>query len=63
MNEIDRFPEQYRKNISRLMNMLTTDAETAFAMMVMTATLMDLRPDDDEVVEMILTDCNVEVKA
>ena len=63
MNEIDRFPERYRKNIRRLMNMLTTDAETAFAMMVMTATLMDLNPDDDEVVEMILTDCNVEVRA
>ena len=63
MNEIDRFPARYRKNIKRLMDMLTTDAETAFAMMVMTATLMDLNPDDDEVVEMILTDCNVEVRA
>lgn len=63
MNEIDKFPKRYSKNIKRLMDMLTTDAETAFAMMVMTATLMDLNPDDEEVVDMILTDCNVEVRA
>lgn len=63
MNEIDKFPKRYSKNIKRLMDMLTTDAETAFAMMVMTATLMDMNPDDEEVVEMILTDCNVEVRA
>ena len=63
MNEIEQFPVRYRKNIGRLVEMLSTDAETAFSMMVMTATLMDLRPDDDEVVEMILMDCDMEVRA
>ena len=32
----------------------------AYAMMLMTATLMDLHPEDDEVVHLILQDCGIE---
>ena len=34
--------------------------ETAYAMMLMTAALMDMNPDDDEVVHLILQDCGIE---
>ena len=63
MDNIDVFPVRYRKNIRRLVRMLNTDAETAFSMMVMTAALSDLRPDDSKVVDYILMDCGVEVEA
>ena len=63
MKEIDVFPKQYRKNIKRLVNMLNTDAETAFSMIVMTAALSDLNPDDSKVVDYILMDCGLEVEA
>lgn len=33
------------------------DEETAYAMMLMTALLMDLRPGDEQVCEMIVKDC------
>lgn len=35
--------------------------EIAYAQMLMTALLMDLHPEDEEVVHMILEDCGVEV--
>ena len=57
------YPERYRKSIRTLMTRLGTDAETAYNMMVMTATLMDLHTDDDEVVDLILEDCKTEVGA
>ena len=57
------FPAHCRRNIRKLTSMLCTDAETAFAMMLMTAALMDLDPGDDKVAELILIDCNVEVGA
>ena len=62
MNGVDVFPVRYRRNIKRLMRMLSTDAETAFSMMVMTAVLTDLNPDDSKVVDYILMDCGVEVE-
>lgn len=34
--------------------------ETAYAAMLMTALLMDMRPEDDEVLHMILQDCGIE---
>lgn len=54
------FPKKCRKNILVLMNEIGTSAETAYAMMLMTATLMDLNPEDDEVLHMILQDCGIE---
>lgn len=55
-----RYPARCRKNIRRIMNEVGTAPETAYAMMLMTATLMDLRPDDDEVVHIIMKDCGLE---
>ena len=57
---VNDYPERYRKNIRKLMSMLCTDADTAYAMIVMTATLMDLNPEDDEVLHMIFQDCGIE---
>ena len=61
MEETRYFPERYVKNIRELMTALGTDEETAFNMMLMTATLMDLNPEDEEVDRMILDDCGKEV--
>lgn len=54
------YPERYDKNVRTLSRRLNADEETAYAMMLMTAALMDLRPEDDDVVRMILCDCGLE---
>jgi len=54
------YPKACRKNIRTIVNEIGASVETAYAMMLMTAMLMDLRPEDDEVTEMILKDCGVE---
>ena len=59
---MDAYPVKCRKNIRILSDRLGTDAETAYRMMLMTALLMDLRPEDDRVAEMVLEDCKVEVE-
>ena len=56
------YPARYHKNIKKLCSMLCTEPCTAFAMMLLTATLSDLRPDDEQVVTMILNDCGVELE-
>ena len=53
------YPECCRKNIRRLVDVIGVSVETAYAMMLMTSTLMDLRPEDDQVAEMILEDCGM----
>ena len=63
MRNLDGYPLHCRKNIRKLTAMLNTDPETAYAMMILTAVLTDLSPDDDRIIEMILMDCNVEVRA
>ena len=55
------YPAMYRKSIRKLSDRICVSPETAFAMMLMTATLMDLHPEDDEVVHIILKDCGMEV--
>ena len=59
MDDLSIYPARCRKNIRKLMAMLSADAEIAYGLMQMTATLMDLRTDDDKVVEMILDDCGI----
>lgn len=54
------YPRKCRKNIHTIVNEIGASEETAYAMMLMTATLMDLRPEDDEVLHIILQDCGVE---
>lgn len=61
MSAITTFPARYRRNIRRLKELLCTDYDTAYAMMLMTAALNDLRPDDPEIVNVILMDCQMEV--
>ena len=58
-------PKRYRRNLVRLMYLLCVDEETALAMMKMTALMMDLDMDDDQVVDAILMDCgpDLEVRA
>lgn len=56
------YPKSCRKSIRILTDRLCADADTVYRMMLMTAALMDLRPEDDQVVETILIDCNVEVE-
>ena len=62
-NRLDNYPMRCRHNIKRLMDMLHTEAQTAYAMMLLTASLADLDPSDPEVLLMILDDCKVEVQA
>ena len=53
------YPKKCRKNINRIVNAIGASVETTYAMMLMTAMLMDLRPEDDEVADMILEDCGI----
>ena len=61
MKDTRAVPEMYRWNVRKLAAMLCTDVETAYAMILLTASFMDLRPDDPKVTEMILNDCCMEV--
>lgn len=54
------YPRKCRKSIRILMHEIGVDIETAYAMILMTAAMMDLRPEDDEVVHIILQDCGIE---
>ena len=54
------YPRNCRKNIKRLVDLLGVSVETAYAMMLMTAMLMDLLPEDEQVADIILKDCGME---
>ena len=60
MEQTIMYPKKCRKNIKIIVSEVGASVETAYAMMLMTALLMDLRPEDDEVLHMILQDCGVE---
>jgi hypothetical protein len=53
------YPRHCRKNIRRLVTEIGVPPETAYAMMLMTAMLMDLKPEDEQVADMILEDCGI----
>jgi len=53
------FPYRCRKNIDRIVSAIGASPETAYAMMLLTATLMDLHPGDDAVADIILEDCGI----
>ena len=55
------YPKNCRKSIRIIKNEIGASEDTAYAMMLLTAALMDLRPEDDEVLDMILKDCGLEV--
>ena len=54
------YPKHCRKTICRLIEELGTDSETAYRMILTTAALMDLHPEDERVMFIILQDCGVE---
>lgn len=54
---IECFPATCRDNLRAITKEVRTDVDTAYNMMLMTATLMDLRPEDPRVAEIILDDC------
>ena len=54
------YPRKCMKGIQILTDTVGMSPDIAYAMMLMTAALMDLQPEDDEVVRMILQDCGIE---
>ena len=62
MDRLILYPEICRDNIQILGEEIGINPETAYAMMLMTATLMDLNPWDRKVAEMILKDCKAELQ-
>jgi len=54
------FPRRCRSNIRRLTGEIGVNEESAYNMILMTAALMDLRPEDDQVAHIILQDCGIE---
>lgn len=59
MRNTTTYPERSRKNVQKITASVPVSEETAYAMMLMTAMLMDLSPDDERIPEMILKDCGV----
>ena len=54
------YPRKCRNSIRRIADETGTAVETAYAMMLITAALMDLRPEDEQVLRIILEDCGIE---
>ena len=59
MDELTMYPKPCRKSIRKIKHLTGISVETIYAMMLMTSALMDLRPDDPEVADMILEDCGI----
>lgn len=49
--------EQYRRAVRKILAEVNTDEDTAMAMILLTATLMDLCPWDPEVADIVISDC------
>lgn len=60
MDGTTMYPKRFRNGIRTLQDNIGTSVETSYAMMLMTAALMDLSPDDERVVHIILQDCGIE---
>jgi len=63
VKDLNGFPARYRKNIRKIMLFLNAEAHTAYSMILMTAALMDLHPEDPEVVDIILSDCGIALES
>mgnify|MGYP003372923311 CR=1 FL=1 len=53
------YSEACGRLIRKITGKIPVSEDTAYGMMLMTAALMDLQPDDEEVAQMILEDCGV----
>ena len=60
MSALRKFPARCGKSIRILRDEVGVCEDPAYQMMLMTATLMDLRPEDEKVVHIILRDCGIE---
>lgn len=54
---VEGYPKSCQENMRTILREVHADPQTAYAMMLMTASLMDLSPSDPKVAEMILDDC------
>ncbi len=59
MDSTIMYPKSCRKNLKRLASATGISIEIIYSMMLMTAALMDLHPEDDEVADIILEDCGI----
>lgn len=59
MEETIAYPKHCMKNIRRIVNAVGACQETAYSMMLMTAMLMDLHPEDEQVADIILENCGI----
>ena len=55
---INHYPVPCRENINTIVRNIDADEQTAYAMMLLTAALMDVCPSDPKVAEIILDDIN-----
>lgn len=62
MDCVNLYPLKCRKSIRILTDEIGMSADIAFKQILLTAALMDLNPEDDAVVDMILQDCGMEVE-
>lgn len=53
------YPAPCRASIRKITKAIGVNVETAYSMIRMTAALMDLRPEDDDVVRIIFQDCGI----
>ena len=56
------FPKKCRMAIHILMDRIGMSADIAYHSLLMAAALHDLRPEDEQTVQIILQDCGVEVE-
>ena len=54
------YPKRFRNSIRRLENEIGASADMAYSMLIMTAMLMDLKPEDEQTLHIILQDCGIE---
>jgi len=59
MESLVIYPKECRKSIKRIVSESGMSVETAYAMMLLTAALMDLNPEDSGVVDIVLSDCGI----
>lgn len=53
------YPKNCKRSVRRIMSAVGMSEETAYSMILMTAALMDLHPDDPQVVDLVLEDCGI----
>ena len=57
---VTMIPKKRRDAVRLIADETGMSTDTAHSMILMTAALMDLHPDDERVVQMILADCGIE---